>query len=116
MEYCLTVFENKLDDLIKIMINERYDKGSGVLFLNFVSKEKLDVYFLSLYDKENECVNEHFPPKFYDYYVDKFKTCPKSLVYFYVCNDNEGIHIEVDLDKQSGYVKSLTDKGLVESK
>ena len=112
MEYCLTVFENKLDDLIKIMINERYDKGNGVLFLNFVSKEKLDVYYISLYNKENETVNEHFPREFFNYYVDKFKNCPKSLIYFYVFNENEGIHIEVDLDKKSGYVKSLSDKGL----
>lgn len=111
MEYCLSVFENKLDDFIKIMINERYEKGPGVLFLNFVSKEKLDAYYISLYDKENECRNELFPSKFYDYYSEKFRNCPQSLVYFYVCNEEKGVHIELDLDKKSGYVQKLVDDG-----
>jgi hypothetical protein len=116
MEYCLAVFENKLDDFIKIMINERYEKGPGTLFLNFISKEKLDVYYISIYDKENDCINEQFPSKFYDYYSEKIRDCPSSLVYFYVCNEEKGVHIELDLDKKSGYVKKLVDNGILQDK
>ena len=39
MEYCINVFDKKLDDLIKISINERYANGDGVLFLNFAHAE-----------------------------------------------------------------------------
>lgn len=63
MDYYLNVFESKLNDLIKISINERYANGDGVLFLNFVSKEKLDVFYNPLFDKKNDCLNGIFSKK-----------------------------------------------------
>ena len=73
MEYCLNVFEQKLDDLIKISINERYANGDGVLFLNFVSLEKLDVFFHPIYDKKHDCLNKAFSKRYMDFYLEKFK-------------------------------------------
>lgn len=110
MEYCLNVFEKKLDDLIKISINERYANGDGVLFLNFVSEEKLDVFFHPIYDKKNDCLNKAFSKKYMDFYLDKFKNAPKSLLYFIIIKDTEELNLEVDLDKKSGYTQSLLEK------
>lgn len=110
MDGYINVFENRLDDLIKIMINERYSKGQGVLFLDFAKKDNLDVFYMPLYDKENECLNSVFPSEFIEYYQNKFKTCPSSLVYFHLFDERDKLHIELDLDKKGGYTKSLIDK------
>ena len=110
MEYCINVFDKKLDDLIKISINERYANGDGVLFLNFENKEKLDVFFHPLFDKRNECLNKIFPKKHMVFYIDKFKNSPKSILYFIILYNNEELNMEVDLDKESGYTKSLLEK------
>ena len=110
MDYCLNVFEKKLDDLIKISINERYANGDGVLFLNFVSNEKLDVFFHPLFDKKNDCLNNVFSKKYIDFYLDKFKNAPKSLLYFLIIEGEDELNMEVDLDKESGYTHSLLEK------
>lgn len=109
MEGYLNIFEKRQDDLIKIMINQRYIQGNGVLFLNFSDLEKLDVYYISIYDKENECMNTMFPKEYISYYQDKFNNCPNSLIYFYLYDKENGMHLEVDLDKKSGYTKHLVE-------
>ena len=110
MEGYINVFERRLDDLIKIMINERYSKGNGVLFLDFTKQENMDVFYVPIYDKENDCLNSVFPTEFLEYYQDKYKNCPSSLVYFHLFDEKEKLHIELDLDKKGGYTKSLIDK------
>ena len=110
MEGYVNVFERRLDDLIKIMINERYSKGNGVLFLDFTKHDNMDVFYVPIYDKENECLNSVFPAEFLEYYQDKYKNCPSSLVYFHLFDEKEKLHIELDLDKKGGYTKSLIDK------
>ena len=110
MDGYINVFDKRLDDLIKIMINKRYSEGNGVLFLDFSKKDNLDVFYLPLYDKKNECVNSIFPKEIYDYYKEKFESCPSSLVYFHLFDENEKLNIELDLDKESNYTKYLVDK------
>ena len=98
MEAYLEIFKSRSDKLIQISINERKDKGDGILFLNFTNNEKLDVYFIEFYDKENDCINHKFPKNMVDYFKEKMTTLPNSVIFFNLYDDKENLNIELDLN------------------
>ena len=51
MEGYLNVINNRIDDLVKISIKERQDKGFGVLFLDFTDKTNLNCFYLKIDDE-----------------------------------------------------------------
>jgi len=106
----LNVFNNRLDDLIKISIDERNVKGNGILFLNFTNKEKLDVFYISLYDKETKCINDNFPKHLINYLIDKIGSTPPSVIFFNLFNDETNMNLEIDLEKDSEYTKYCLEK------
>ena len=52
MEGYMNVFERRSNDLIKISIKERKDKGIGCLFLDFSENDKLECFYLVLQDEK----------------------------------------------------------------
>ena len=97
MDYYISVFEEKKDDLIKIMIERRKNEGPGVLFLSFESKESLKVFYLPL-------SNESFPVEFFNFYKEKYETNPSSIIYFHIFDQIDDLNIELDLDTNSQYL------------
>ena len=124
MDNCVKIFEQKLDDFIKISINDRYkllqnediNIKCGVLLLNF-NKTNDNVSFIPL-DKTifEQTLPEMYPnffshsenvKLFYDYYYNKYLELPKSFIYFSLIYNNENLNIEVDLDKENSYSKHI---------
>ena len=88
--------------MLQIYITNRKEYGLGMLFLNFCNKEKLDVFYNPIYDKEKECSNEMFPKDLISYVTDN-KT-PDSIIYFNLF-DNEGdFMLTIDLDKNGKFL------------
>lgn len=104
MEKYLNVFQRRIDDLTKISISERKDKGDGVLFLDFCKENELNCYYLTLNEKT-------FPDNLRKNIVDRMEVAPKSMIYFFIYDDknNERI-IEVDLDKNSKFHEKTNHK------
>ena len=101
-EMYLNMIEKRIDELIQIYITNRKELGLGMLFLNFCNKERLDVFYNPIYDKEKEAPNEMFPKDLISYVTDSSK--PDSIIYFNLF-DNEGNSIlTIDLDKNSTYL------------
>ena len=124
MESCLKVFENNLDNFIKISINDRskimnndqiYIK-CGVLFINF-NKQSDNVTFIPL-DKNifkdallyTYFENENIIDQQFDYFSKKYETLPKSFIFFSLIYNNETLNIEYDLDKNNSYSKHIINK------
>ena len=102
MEAYLEIFKTRADDLIKISINERKDKGPGMFFLNFTDKEKMDAFYIHFYDRENECINKNFPPELVNYFKDKRESPMfQSTVYFHLFDKDQHLNLELDLDKNN---------------
>ena len=99
MDNYLKIFEKNLNDLIKISINHRKNDGQGVLFCNFTNKEKMDVYYLSLFESGER--NNKFPEKYFNYYLEKYQKMETSFIYFNLYDDKQDINIELDLDKRN---------------
>jgi len=106
----LNIFNNRLDDLIKISIDERKKQGNGILFLNFTNKEKLDVFYISLYDKDTHAINEKFPKELVNYLIDKISSTPPSVIFFNLFDDESNLNLEIDLEKDSEYTKYCLEK------
>ena len=79
------IVNTRLKELIQIYITERKSKGIGMLFINFTNKEKMDVCYNPLYDKENECINSQFPP---DLSSRLTENKPSSIIYFNIFDSN----------------------------
>ena len=99
----ISIINNRMEDLIKISINERKQHGNGVLFLNFTDKEKLDVFYISLYNKETGTINESFPKELINYLIDKIKNVPPSVIFFNIFDEYKNMNLELDLEKDSEY-------------
>ena len=91
------IVNTRLKELIQIYINERKKNGIGMLFINFTNKEKMDVCYNSLYNKENECINPKFPPDLSPRLIENNK--PQSIIYFNIFDANGNFLMELDLDK-----------------
>ena len=50
MEKYLNVFQRRIDDLTKISITERKDKGNGVLFLDFCKENEMNCFYIPIND------------------------------------------------------------------
>ena len=109
----LNIFNNRLDDLIKISIDERKKQGNGILFLNFTEKEKLDVFYISLYEKVDGRElkqNENFPKELINYLIDKLESTPPSVIFFNLFDDESNLNLEIDLEKDSEYTNYCLEK------
>lgn len=96
MEGYMNVFERRSNDLIKISIIERKDKGIGCLFLDFSENDKLECFYLVLQD-------EKFPLNLRKNIEDRIEIAPKSILYFYLFDTKEERIVEIDLDKNSNF-------------
>ena len=103
MESYLNVFNNRVSDLIQISIKERSEKKNGILFLNFSIKDKLDVYYIPLIDKDSGEIHKDFPPDMVSSFIEKSKTVPPSVIFFYLYDEKDGMFLELDLEKDSEY-------------
>ena len=104
MDKYLNVFQRRIDDLTKISINERKDKGTGVLFLDFSKENELNCFYLTL-------VDEKFPENVKKNILDRMEIAPKSMIYFFIYdNNNYERIIEIDLDKNSNFHEKTNSK------
>ena len=101
----LKMIEKRIDQLVQIYISNRKENGLGMLFLNFCDKEKLDVFYNPLYDKEKECSNEMFPKKLISYVTDNKN--PDSIIYFNLFDNDGDFILKLDLDKNSNYLNQI---------
>jgi hypothetical protein len=92
------IVNSRLQNLIQIYITERKENGIGMLFINFTNKEKMDVFYNPLYDKENECLNPQFPEDLSKCLTENNKL--PSIIYFNIFDANGNFLMELDLDKQ----------------
>ena len=101
----LKMIEKRIDQLVQIYISNRKENGLGMLFLDFCDKEKLDVFYNPLYDKEKECSNEMFPKKLISYVTDNKN--PDSIIYFNLFDNDGNFILKLDLDKNSNYLNQI---------
>ena len=96
MEKYIAIVNNKIDDLVKITINERKQLGMGVLFLDFTDETKLDCRYVAVN-------NEIFPENVKEKYFERMTSVPNSIIFFLIYNGIEELWYEVDLDKNSHF-------------
>ena len=96
MEKYLPFVNNRIDDLVKITISERKQKGIGVLFLDFCEKEKFDCRYVGLSE-------EHFPQIVRERYAERMQKVPNSIIFFLIYDETNELLYEVDLDNNSNY-------------
>lgn len=96
MEKYLPFVNNRIDDLVKITITERKQKGIGVLFLDFCEKDKFDCRYVGLSE-------EHFPEIVRERYGERIQNIPNSIIFFLIYDGSDELLYEVDLDKNSQY-------------
>ena len=96
MEKYINVVNNKIDDLVKITITERKQKGIGILFLDFSEKEKLDCRYVGVSE-------EHFPSIVRERYSERMMKVPSSIIFFLIYDGTDELLYEVDLDKNSNF-------------
>ena len=96
MEKYLTVVNNKIDDLLKITINERKQHGIGVSFLDFSETDRMDFRYVSI-------SNELFPTEVKQKYLERMMSVPNSIVFFLLYDGKDELFYEVDLDKNSTF-------------
>lgn len=97
MSKYLHIVNNKIDDLVKITINERKLHGLGVLFIDFGEINRMDVRYVALHDPE-------FPGIVHERYADRMSSVPNSVIFLLIYDgkDDELLY-EVDLDKNSTF-------------
>ena len=100
-EIYLKMIESRMDQLVQIYITNRKENGKGMLFLNFCDKEKLDVFYNPIYDKENECSNSMFPSDLHSYLE---KDTPSSIIFFNLFDNDGNNVVTLDLDKNSSFL------------
>jgi hypothetical protein len=98
MEGYLNVFGRRIDDMIKITIQERKKNGIGVLMLDFTDKDNLDCGYLSIN-------HPHFPEDIKRDYGKRIESVPNSIAFFLLFDKNDHKMVEVDLDKKSTFHK-----------
>ena len=97
MDSYINVVEKRMDDLIKICIQERKNKGFGVLFLDFSKELEMNCYYILIDD-------ENFPNDIKQNIKNRSELAPNSIIYLYVFNNKEeGRILEIDLDKNSNF-------------
>jgi hypothetical protein len=96
MDGYVNVVERRMDDLIKICIQERKSKGFGVLFLNFTEENVMNCFYITIDD-------EKFPNNVKKNILERRQVAPDSMVYLYIYNDKEERILEIDLDKNSNF-------------
>lgn len=96
MDGYVNVVEGRMDDLIKICIQERKNNGFGVLFLNFTEENKLNCFYIPIDDK-------NFPHNVRKNILSRREVAPDSMVYLYLYDDKEERILEIDLDKNSNF-------------
>tara|TARA_B100000073_G_C23495369_1_gene477490 strand:- start:64 stop:396 length:333 start_codon:yes stop_codon:yes gene_type:complete len=102
MEGYLNIINNRINDLVKISIQERKNNGLGVLFMDFTDKSNLNCYFLKIDD-------EHFPKDLQSQIIERYENSPKSIIYFNVYDENISEIVEIDLDKNSNFHSKQTE-------
>lgn len=96
MEGYINQVNKHLEDLIKISINERSDKGIGVSFLDFSTANNMDCRYVAIGD-------ELFPGNVKERYYDRILSVPNSILFFLIYDGKGELMYEVDLDKNSNY-------------
>lgn len=107
------IFQSRLDSFIKLSINERHSRGIGVLIIDFTEIDTMEIkaYYQTLNSKEFI----EFNSELNNYYNQRVTEVPKSMIFFYLFNNNDktGINIELDLNEKSGYTEHLLKKNNV---
>ena len=86
--------EQKLDNLIKISITERQDKGFGAIFVNWNSEtEKVDCRYIEL-------GHELFIHELRNSFLQMKEKNPSSFIYFVLLENNACEVIQFDLEKK----------------
>ena len=98
MDKYIHIVNNRLDDLIKITIENRnqQNKGLGITFLDFSESNNLDCRYVGLSD-------ERFPDIVRQTYYDRMISVPNSVIFFLIYDGVDELLYEVDLDKNSTY-------------
>ena len=104
MSKYLHIVNNRIDDLVKITINERKLHGLGVLFIDFGEINRMDVRYVALHDPE-------FPGIVRERYIDRMNSVPNSVIFLLIYDGKEeDLFYEVDLDKNSTFYKESSSK------
>ena len=103
MEGYLNVFGRRIDDMIKITIQERKKDGIGVLMLDFSDKDNLDCGYLPIN-------HPHFPEDIKRDYGKRIESVPNSIAFFYLFDKTDHKMVEADLDKNSKFHKKEKEK------
>lgn len=92
----LKAFVNSnIDDLIKITITERKDKGFGAIFIvHNENTKKIDCRYIEL-------GNEYFQPELRLPFKKFAEENPSSVIYFVLCNEGNCEVIQIDLDNRN---------------
>ena len=86
---------NNIDDLIKITITERKDKGFGAIFILYnENTNKIDCRYIEL-------GNEYFQPELRQPFKKFAEENPSSIIYFVLCNESNCEIIQIDLDNRN---------------
>tara|TARA_B100001093_G_C26275662_1_gene778856 strand:- start:182 stop:478 length:297 start_codon:yes stop_codon:yes gene_type:complete len=86
---------NNLDNLVKISIPERTDKGFGALFIVYnEDTEKIDCRYIEL-------GNEFFQPELRLTFKKFEEENPNSVIYFVLCNKDTCEILQIDLDNRN---------------
>jgi hypothetical protein len=86
---------NNLDNLIKIIIPERKDKGFGALFIVYNEEtKKIDCRYIEL-------GNEFFQPELRLPFKKFEEENPNSIIYFVLCNEGNCEILQIDLDNRN---------------
>ena len=103
MDGYMNVVEKRMDDLIKLSIQERKNYGFGVLFLNFTDDNKLNCFYIPIIDKS-------FPENLRKNISERKEVAPDSMIYLYLYDQKEERIIEIDLDKNSNFHEKTNHK------
>jgi hypothetical protein len=98
MDGYFNVFDRRIDDMIKITIQERKTNGIGVLMLDFSDKDNLECGYLPIN-------HPNFPEDIKRDYGERMHSVPTSIAFFFLFDQNDHKMIEVDLDKNSTFHK-----------
>jgi hypothetical protein len=98
MDGYLNVFDRRIDDMLKITIQERKTNGIGVLILDFSDKDNLECGYLPIN-------HPHFPEDIKRDYGKRIESVPNSIAFFFLFDQTAHKMIEVDLDKNSNFHK-----------
>ena len=59
----------------------------------------MNAYYIEIHDKENDCLNTKFPSNLIDYFQNKIKSVPSSVIFFNLYDKENSLNLELDLDK-----------------